>query len=71
MEILTGELRTVRQSLDFVARLLARRPASTWAFWISYLLRSLEGGRTDDGEYQAFLESLRDSITQRLETGRW
>jgi hypothetical protein len=71
METLTGELKAVRRSLDFVADLLTLRPPSTWAVWMRYLLQTLESGEIDEAEYRAFLESLRDSVTERLETGRW
>ena len=47
-------------------------PPGRWAGWVVYFLEALEvDGEVSPADPRAFLEEVRDSITARLEEGRW
>jgi hypothetical protein len=62
---------SICQALDDSAQMLTLSDGSNWAAWVRYFLEALEHKASNSGIYEAFLESLGDELSARLEQGQW
>ena len=67
-------LSELRLDCEKAADTIAKSHAEAWAGWIEYILQCLDRDAANAGRSNSYvrgLETLRNDITGRIQTGKW